>query len=277
MEPLGDDAAGRRVGGRASPASVPRTRRRTPFSGRRTCSPGPSGLAGGALVRNPAFSCGGLFQDFHGPGWEPHLDANCTVPGHRRRLTLLLYLNREWRPEWGGELELYADARGFKPKKIAPLFNRAVLLACHDRAWHGVAPISLPVARRREGRRALIVNFYGAERRDDAPMHYNRWLPRPLPKDLREGGRLTPREAAAAERSLDRRADILRELRSLESAVHGGAVPAAPARPRLLPGRPLSSAQARELRLLAARSDREIRRLYSLEYRYRSLLSCASR
>ena len=57
-----------------------------------------------------------------------------------RRVNVLLYLNRDWRPEWGGQLELHSndplDGDGHTLVEIEPLFNRLVIFNT-PRALHG--------------------------------------------------------------------------------------------------------------------------------------------
>ena len=54
----------------------------------------------------------------------------------RRVLNLLLYLNEDWRDEWGGALRLEYPDRTLA-KAIAPRFNRAVAFATSEQSWHG--------------------------------------------------------------------------------------------------------------------------------------------
>ena len=44
-----------------------------------------------------------------------------------RRLNVLIYLNTEWDEAWGGHLELWEAERKTCVKRIAPIFNRAVI------------------------------------------------------------------------------------------------------------------------------------------------------
>lgn len=57
-----------------------------------------------------------------------------------RRVNVLLYLNRDWRTEWGGQLELHSneplDSPGHTAVEIEPLFNRLVIFNT-PRALHG--------------------------------------------------------------------------------------------------------------------------------------------
>ena len=53
---------------------------------------------------------GGLHRSLPGGFLNVHTDfsAHHSKPGWRRRVNLLLYLNPEWQPDWGGELELWS-------------------------------------------------------------------------------------------------------------------------------------------------------------------------
>lgn len=70
-----------------------------------------------------------------------------------RRINVLVYLNRDWRPEWGGQLELHSSDALNSPKhqqvSIEPLFNRMVIFNT-PRALHGhTRPVACPPERAR--------------------------------------------------------------------------------------------------------------------------------
>ena len=76
-----------------------------------------------------------------------------------RRLNLLLYLNKEWKEEWGGHLELY-DQDLNSVLKVSPIFNRAVIFQTSETSFHGhPEPMKLP-----EGvwRKSLALYYYTA-------------------------------------------------------------------------------------------------------------------
>ena len=69
----------------------------------------------------------GVHADFN---WHEQMQAH-------RRLNLLVYLTPDWKPEYGGKLELW-DTRGEKLERVVePLFNRAVLFATRSDTFHG--------------------------------------------------------------------------------------------------------------------------------------------
>lgn len=90
------------------------------------------------LIPDPYFGGGGLHQIEPGGFLEVHADFN-VHPKLRldRRLNMLVYLNRDWREEWGGHLELWdAEMRACR-ERILPLFNRTVIFSTTDTSFHG--------------------------------------------------------------------------------------------------------------------------------------------
>jgi hypothetical protein len=71
-----------------------------------------------------------------GPGGRlaVHTDFN-QLDDMYRRLNVLVFLNRGWRREYGGTLELHgADG---KVTEVLPTFNRTIVFATSDTSWHG--------------------------------------------------------------------------------------------------------------------------------------------
>jgi hypothetical protein len=54
-----------------------------------------------------------------------------------RRVNLLLYLNRDWKEEYGGHLQLWDQEMKTCIKKVLPIFNRLVLFSSTDVSFHG--------------------------------------------------------------------------------------------------------------------------------------------
>ena len=86
-----------------------------------------------------------------------HVDFNKHPKGWHRRVNLLVYLNQEWRDEWGGHLELGL----FERKKIAPLGGRCVIFETTDNTWHGhPLPLACP---ENIQRRSMALYYYTCE------------------------------------------------------------------------------------------------------------------
>jgi 2OG-Fe(II) oxygenase superfamily len=90
------------------------------------------------LIPDPSFDGGGLHQIERGGKLGVHADFN---KHHRygldRRLNLLLYLNKDWREEYGGHLELWNRDMTACEKRVLPVFNRILVFGTTDYTYHG--------------------------------------------------------------------------------------------------------------------------------------------
>lgn len=92
------------------------------------------------LLPDPHFTGGGMHQILQGGILDIHTDFNAYERlGIFRRLNVLIYLTREWREDFGGELELWDGGKdtGTCVKRIAPLCNRAVIFRTDKQSFHG--------------------------------------------------------------------------------------------------------------------------------------------
>lgn len=85
-----------------------------------------------------------------------HLDSDHhPITGWQRACNAVFYLNSAWKPDWGGQFELY-DATGQQcVTQIAPRFNRLVLFAPSDVSYHAVSEVTGP-----QTRKTLTVFFW---------------------------------------------------------------------------------------------------------------------
>lgn len=115
------------------------------------------------LRADPSFDGGGLHCTVPGGFLNVHADftAHHTEPGWRRRVNLLLYLNDDWDPDYGGELELWDESVRHREVSIAPVGNRAVVFNTTSTAFHGhPEPLRAP-----DGveRRSLALYYFTVE------------------------------------------------------------------------------------------------------------------
>lgn len=78
----------------------------------------------------------------HKIGRGGKLDIHADYTKHRhldiyRRLTMLIYMNKEWDLNWGGNLEIWDKEMKFCVKEIEPIFNRMVLFNVTHDSFHG--------------------------------------------------------------------------------------------------------------------------------------------
>ena len=85
-----------------------------------------TGVAG--LLADPHLAGGGVHRTSPGGYLKVHADFNKHPQyGLDRRLNLLIYLNEDWKPEYGGDLELWTADMQRCVKKIAPIAGRCVI------------------------------------------------------------------------------------------------------------------------------------------------------
>lgn len=90
------------------------------------------------LLPDPFFLGGGLHEIATGGHLSVHADFNHHVPLNvERRVNVLIYLNKDWREEYGGQLELWDDGMSTCLKSYVPAFNRCVLFNTTSRSNHG--------------------------------------------------------------------------------------------------------------------------------------------
>ena len=163
------------------------------------------------LIYDPDYVGGGTHENLDGQDLDLHVDFNFhpTRLLHRR-LNLIVFLNAEWQPSWGGCLELHKDP--WEPeaggtKTVVPLANRAVLFETTERSWHGFPPITLPQEMRDVSRRSVAVYFYTKARpqQETARPHGTVYVPRPLPGHLEAGYTLQRADVEALQIMNERR------------------------------------------------------------------------
>ena len=82
------------------------------------------------LIPDPYLEGGGLHQIMPGGKLGIHSDFNKhTKLKLDRRINVLLYLNRDWKEEYGGDFELWDTNMTHCVQKVAPLFNRMAIFS----------------------------------------------------------------------------------------------------------------------------------------------------
>jgi hypothetical protein len=95
-----------------------------------------------ALLPDPYMEGAGYHVVPAGGKFDMHTDSNIgLVSGLRRCLAMLVYLNKNWKTEYGGQLELWDTAGSRCEKVVEPTFNRTILFEVADQNFHGVRPV----------------------------------------------------------------------------------------------------------------------------------------
>lgn len=96
-----------------------------------------TGLEG--LLPDPDLDGAGLHKTRPGGFLNVHTDflSHPAHPTWDRQVNLLVYFNKDWKPEWQGGLELWDEDMTRCVRKVEPVFNRAVIFRTSDRSYHG--------------------------------------------------------------------------------------------------------------------------------------------
>jgi hypothetical protein len=134
------------------------------------------------LLADPYFIGGGAMATGAGEFLKIHADFDWhhKLQAHRR-LNALLYLEPSWKPEWGGELELWSKDMSKKVQSVIPIFNRLVVFEVRDDSNHGQPqPLKCPPG---VFRRVFSAFYYTSRKSDadwDAP-HFTLYKPENSP------------------------------------------------------------------------------------------------
>jgi Rps23 Pro-64 3,4-dihydroxylase Tpa1-like proline 4-hydroxylase len=104
------------------------------------------------LIPDPYYSGGGLHQIRPGGNLEVHADFNFHPKLKLdRRINVLVYLNKDWREEYGGHFELWNRNMTAAEQKLLPLFNRCAIFSTTSYSYHGhPTPLACPPDRTRK-------------------------------------------------------------------------------------------------------------------------------
>lgn len=97
------------------------------------------------LIPDPYITGAGYSKILNSKSLKTHTDFNWNDQLRLHRiLSLIIYLNPDWQPEYGGDLNFYDFNRNHIVKNISPIFNRAVLWKYHKRGFHGTSEVLCP-------------------------------------------------------------------------------------------------------------------------------------
>lgn len=132
------------------------------------------------LIGDPYFHGGGFHEIFDGGKLGIHADFRIhDTLNLQRRINVLIYLNKDWSTEFGGELELWDASGNQKINSFAPLYNRCVIFNTDADSYHGHPdPLRLPPDR---SRRSLALYYYTASHaiHKEIPNLTTRYVARP--------------------------------------------------------------------------------------------------
>lgn len=131
----------------------------------------------GGLLPDPYLQGAGFAVMRRGDYFDVHADRNVAYDtGLTRRLAMIIFLNKTWKPEYQGKLEFWSPDGKRCERSIDPLFNKTVLFEVAYPNYHGVpAPLACPPDRMRQ---SFIVYYHTASIDAAAKPHTTIFAPR---------------------------------------------------------------------------------------------------
>jgi Rps23 Pro-64 3,4-dihydroxylase Tpa1-like proline 4-hydroxylase len=117
------------------------------------------------LIVDCSLRAAGLHRTKPGGKFEIHCDFNFHRSNNlQNRFVVITYLNKDWKPEYDGDLEIWDAEKMLCARSIAPIFGRTVLIMHGDRSFHGhPRPLASPPDRSRRS----LASYYYTNHEDD--------------------------------------------------------------------------------------------------------------
>ncbi len=130
------------------------------------------------LIPDPYFMGAGIHKVASGGHLDIHADFNLhSGMNVERRLNVLIYLNPDWKAEWGGAFEIWDKAMKHQVKSFLPIFNRMVCFSTASDTFHGnPEPVKTPGG---EARLSIALYYYTATWDKSRVSHTTLFQPRP--------------------------------------------------------------------------------------------------
>jgi hypothetical protein len=162
------------------------------------------------LVWDPSFTGGGMHLTNSMGLLDVHVDFNFERKlDLYRRVNILIYLNKEWKTIWGGNVELWNEDVSKCIESFEPIANRCVIFSTNDISFHGVKAVTTP-----EGisRNSFAAYYYSKDAGDNAGEMYggnHSTIFRARPQELKKKYFLMPMDA------------LKKNVRKLKSRIRG--------------------------------------------------------
>jgi Rps23 Pro-64 3,4-dihydroxylase Tpa1-like proline 4-hydroxylase len=120
------------------------------------------------VLPDPYYTGGGLHQIRPGGLLEVHADFSYHQALRLdRRINVLVYLNKDWKEEYGGHFELWDRDVKRAERKILPVFNRCAIFSTTSVSFHGhPLPLACPPDR---NRKSIATYYYSNGRPEEDP------------------------------------------------------------------------------------------------------------
>jgi Rps23 Pro-64 3,4-dihydroxylase Tpa1-like proline 4-hydroxylase len=113
------------------------------------------------LIPDPYFAGAGFHQVNEGGHLDIHTDFNFhSAMGLERRINVLIYLNKDWKEEYGGCFEIWDQKMSRCCRRVVPDFNTCVVFNTSSTSFHG-NPVQVKHPHG-QPRRAIALYYYTA-------------------------------------------------------------------------------------------------------------------
>lgn len=139
-----------------------------------------TGISG--LIPDPYFLGAGFHEINQGGHLSIHADFNHHKPMNlERRINVLIYLNKDWKEEYGGQLELWDRGMKGLVTSTTPEFNRCAIFNTDSDSYHGNPElVNHP---RRISRKSIALYYYTSTWSRDKRDHTTQFRARAGSKD----------------------------------------------------------------------------------------------
>jgi hypothetical protein len=137
---------------------------------------------------------GGIHQTGSRGHLDVHVDFNYL--GDRelhRRLNILVYFNKDWKPEYGGNIELWDEDVKVCQQSFSPIYNRCVIFETNEISFHGVTAVKCPAG---QARKSFAAYYYTKEAPAHWPGQYHNTIFKARPDEILKGNVMMPLEKA---------------------------------------------------------------------------------
>ncbi|WP_282063788.1 2OG-Fe(II) oxygenase [Roseobacter litoralis] len=130
------------------------------------------------LIPDPYFTGAGIHRVANGGHLDIHADFNLHKQMNlERRLNVLIYLNHDWKEEYGGSFEIWDKEMAGKVKSFVPTFNRMCCFSTGSDTFHGnPETVNHPKG---EHRMSIALYYYTATWDASRKSHTTLFKPRP--------------------------------------------------------------------------------------------------
>lgn len=130
------------------------------------------------LIPDPYFLGAGIHRTNTGGYLGIHADFNMHKRMYlERRLNILIYLNPDWKPEYGGAFEVWTDDMQTQVASFPPIMNRMCCFSTSSNSYHGnPEPVNHP---ENDPRISIALYYYTATWDETRVAHSTLFRPRP--------------------------------------------------------------------------------------------------